>query len=234
MTPPKARTYSGARRITAGRARTCRRRRTPDLGPRPRHEAELAAPGHRGLGSPRRPAARRPVRPRDRGRGIRSAASPVSVTGEVLCHRQYCGEATEGGGPRAGEHGLGVLATRLAQVGVQVDQARKATSPSASITSAPEGASATRDPSRRTGLRSRHRTAAPLMTKSFGALMMRSLAGEQVGTDILMATPAETWSRTDWAESAASAAISRPRFIGPGWQIGASGLRTSSRSRVSP
>ena len=39
---------------------------------------------------------------------------------------------------------------------------------------------------------------------------------------------------TDCAASAASAAISRPRFIGPGWQIGTSGLSRANRLRVRP
>ena len=40
-------------------------------------------------------------------------------------HGVHGGEAAEGGGPGAGVDGLGVLAARLAQVGVQVDQARQ-------------------------------------------------------------------------------------------------------------
>jgi hypothetical protein len=40
-------------------------------------------------------------------------------------HRQYGGESTAGSGQCAGLHGLGVLASRLTQVSVQVDQARQ-------------------------------------------------------------------------------------------------------------
>ena len=97
----------------------------PHLGPGPRHQAELRellaaeAAGHRTdrlyVDQPGRPAEvedplRRLARVGDR-RGVR--------------HRQHRGEATESSGPRAGEHRLGVLAARLAQVGVQVDQPRE-------------------------------------------------------------------------------------------------------------
>ncbi len=40
-------------------------------------------------------------------------------------HRVHAVKPPSGGGLRAGQHGLGVLAARLAQVGVQVDEARQ-------------------------------------------------------------------------------------------------------------
>ncbi len=52
---------------------------------------------------------------------------------------------------------------------------------------------------------------------------------------IRTATPAATWSRTsERAASAASAEISSPRFMGPGWQITAWSAISPSRARVSP
>ena len=48
-------------------------------------------------------------------------------------------------------------------------------------------------------------------------------------------TPAATWSKIkELAASAASAEISKPRFIGPGWQIAAPGFIASSLGRVRP
>ena len=45
-------------------------------------------------------------------------------------------------------------------------------------------------------------------------------AGRGERTDLRTAPPAEPWSGTrDCAASAASVAISRPRFIGPGWRM---------------
>src|SRR6187200_1423488 len=48
-------------------------------------------------------------------------------------------------------------------------------------------------------------------------------------------TPAATWPKiNELAASAASAEISKPRFIGPGWQIAAPGRMAASRARVRP
>src|SRR5512133_1287563 len=48
-------------------------------------------------------------------------------------------------------------------------------------------------------------------------------------------TPAATWSKiNELAASAASAEISNPRFIGPGWQMAASGFIAFSLGRVRP
>jgi hypothetical protein len=95
----------------------------PHLGPRACHQAELSellsaeASGDRTdwlyVDEPSRPTeVEHPLR-RFAGVGDRRGVR----------HRQHSSEPTEGRGLRPGEHRLGVLAARLAQVRVQVDQA---------------------------------------------------------------------------------------------------------------
>ena len=64
---------------------------------------------------------------------------------EGVGHGEHGGVAAERRGAGAGEHGLGVLAAGLAQVGVQVDQARQQHLPPASTTSAPSAVSPVAD-----------------------------------------------------------------------------------------
>ncbi len=107
----------------------------PDTGRRVGHRAELGEP------LPREAHRHRTDRP-----DVDPAGAPAEPPhllddpggvgdGRGVRHRVDGGEPAEGGRLRAGLDGLGVLPAGLAQVGVQVDEARAgATSPSASTT----------------------------------------------------------------------------------------------------
>ncbi len=127
-TPPKARTYSSARRITRA---SCDAVAVVGEDPDPRPGSGAMRPSS-ASSSPARPLVTAPTgwtstspaaRPRSR---MRSAASAVSVTGLVLAIASTAVKPPTRGGPRAGGDGLGVLAARLAQVGVEVDESRAA------------------------------------------------------------------------------------------------------------
>ena len=173
ITPPKARTYSSARRITRGscthlpssentrtlaRDRAIRPSSASSWPPRPRVTAPTGC-------TSTSPAAR----PRSR---TRSAASPVSVTGEV-----FAIASTAVKPPRAAAFEPVSTVSASSRPGSRRCVCRStspgsATSPSASITSAPVGASGTSTPlSTYRSAELSPRSEAPLMTR----LMTRSL-----------------------------------------------------------
>src|SRR5215211_1049310 len=131
-------------------------------------------------------------------------------------HRQDRGKSATRRGQRARLHSLGVLASRLSEVSVQVDQARERDQP--------------------IGIQLLHVASrlGRIHEKAVPDQQVRPPAADEVGTaneqvchseppsnsySTLMRTdtPAATWSKiNELAASAASAEISRPRFIGPG------------------
>ena len=127
ITPSKALTYSSARRISSGSLT-----QTPSsLKTRTRAAESAIAPSSASC-SPAQADGDGPDRVHVAVAGV--AAEPVHLldhAGEVgdrvgVRHRVHRGEPAQRGGPGAGLDRLGVLAARLAQVGVQVDQARAA------------------------------------------------------------------------------------------------------------
>ena len=124
MIPSNALTYSSARRISCGSATQCpSSEKIRTRGRRVGHRAQL---GELLAGQPDGDRADRlhvdqaglPAEPPH----LLDHAGGVGDRGGVR-HRADRGVAAERGGPGAGLDGLGVLAARLAQVGVQVDQA---------------------------------------------------------------------------------------------------------------
>ena len=135
---------------------------------------------------------------------------------------------------RAGGDRLGVLASGLAQMRVRVDQARQ------------RQQTVRLDPLGVADVVRGYEHAVADAEVTGGAVGQRGTGDQQVShsglppsrwysTLIRTDTPAVTWSRiSELAASAASDEISRPRFIGPGWQIAAPGRSRASRSGVSP
>ena len=124
MTPSNALTYSSARRIsTASRHALAVVGEHPDPGRGVGHRAELGEP------LARQPDGDRADREDVAVAGL--AAQPPDLLDDAggvgdrvgVGHRVHGGEAAQRRGLGAGLDGLGVLAARLAQVGVQVDQA---------------------------------------------------------------------------------------------------------------
>ena len=124
MTPSNALTYSSARRISTGVGDA--------LAVVGEHPHPRGGVGHRAeLGEPLagQPDGDRADRVDVAVAGL--AAEPPDLLDDAggvgdrvgVGHRVDGGEAAQRGGPGAGLDGLGVLAARLAQVGVQVDQA---------------------------------------------------------------------------------------------------------------
>src|SRR4029079_2924913 len=120
-------------------------------------------------------------------------------------------------------NGLGILATRLAQVSVQVDQTGQhdQTVCVDGLRAACRAGTPERTDLGDHAVADQHVLAAG--AGDVGSLdqeahaTVPSPANRWEGTGVRTTTPAETWSRIkDCAASAASAAISRPRFIGPG------------------
>ena len=149
-------------------------------------------------------------------------------------HRQHCGEAAARRRHCAGVDGLGVFPSRLPQMRVQVDQAWQSHQPIGveplhiavdvrriDETAVPD--EQIRPPvANEIGTADQQVSHSPPPSSSYSTL---------IRTD----TPAATWSKiNELAASAASAEISRPRFIGPGWQIAAPGFIAPSRGRVRP
>ena len=127
---------------------------------------------------------------------------------------------------------------------VQVDEARaRPVQPDASSTTARAGASmpsptATIVPSRTSTSARREPVASttvpPRMTSSRATATARDPSMRN-STAIRTATPLATWRViTDLGRSATSAAISTPRFMGPGCMTSASSDSRRARSRVSP
>ncbi len=165
-------------------------------------------------------------------------------------------EASQGCGATPGLDRFTVFAPRFPQVGMQIDQSRQSHQP----VGAQPGRSTRRAGARlRTGghddaVGDEHITGAvasevsprdqqrarTLRWEAGGAgccvhTVTPSPASRWYRTDMRTATPADTCSRTnDWAASAASPLISKPRFIGPGWQITACSGSAAKRRFVSP
>ena len=126
-TPSNARTYSSARRISRASATqwpSSENTRTPAAERAISPSSASSAPARPLLTAPTGTTWADPSRAAERGQvlgGLGGVGHRVGVG-----HGQHGGEAPARRRPSAGAHGLGVLPAGLAQVGVQVDQARAA------------------------------------------------------------------------------------------------------------
>src|SRR5512133_70814 len=154
--------------------------------------------------------------------------------GSRIGHRQHGGVTAPRRGGRAGLDGLGILTSRLSEVRVQIDQARQRDQPiriellhiASGVGRVDEAAipdEQVRPP------------AADEISAADEQVCHSSPPSSSYSTLIRTDTPAATWSKiNELAASAASAEISNPRFIGPGWQMAASGFIAFSLGRVRP
>ena len=141
-------------------------------------------------------------------------------------HRVHGGEAAERGGRRAGRDGLGVLAARLAQVGVQVDEAGQQHQPVAVDLACRRTAGGRPRRSRRPSIstsvgRRRRAGATPVQhAGSYGDLLARRRAAGTAPPSAPTPRPGPGRGPPSAVPSAAAEEISRPRFIGPGCRTG--------------
>src|SRR5262249_47585590 len=170
----------------------------------------------------------------------------VVVHGVRVRQAAYGGEPARSGGPRTGCHGLLVFVARLAQVHVDIDEAR-ADDLAARVDDL--GAGRRRevpaepfdltlgDQDVLNGVEVVRRiddAAAPQQEAHAPSPPFRP--ARRSGTPLRTATPRDRWSRmTEYGPSATSGDSSTPRFTGPGCMISTSGRACfASRSRVSP